>query len=104
MKEEVAGIVKQAFKEFQNTPETTAYLAIPLLFQTGLRCGELVVLETTDYDKENKILHITKSESRSYQKNEDGTLKFAGVIAAEPKKRLLKEIFLLQTRLVAYLI
>lgn len=89
-KEEVVSIVKQAFKEFQSTPRTTAYLAIPLLFQTGLRCGELVALETTDYDKENKILHITKSESRSYQKNEDSSLKFAGAIIDEPKKEASK--------------
>ena len=51
---------------------------------------ELVALETTDYDKEKKILHVTKSESRSYKKNEDGTLKFVGVIIDEPKKEASK--------------
>ncbi len=89
-KEEVESIVQQAFKEFQNSPKTTTYLAIPLLFQTGLRCGELVALETTDYDKENKILHISKTESRSYAKNADGTIRFDGVIITEPKKEASK--------------
>lgn len=84
--EEVKNIIEQAFKEFENTPRTISYLAIPLLFQTGLRVGELVALETTDYDKEKKILHITKTESRSYKKREDGSLKFDGVIITEPKK------------------
>lgn len=89
-KEEVASIVEQAFKEFHSRPKTTTYLAIPLLFQTGLRCGELVALETTDYDRERKILHITKSEGRSYTKTEDGTLQFVGAIVDEPKKEASK--------------
>ena len=85
-KEEVSTLVKLAVKEFQNNPKVTAYLAIPLLFQTGMRCGELVTIETTDYDTEKKILHISKSETRNYKKAEDGSLIYTGVKVGSPKK------------------
>lgn len=84
--EEAKIVIQQAFIEFTKFPTTTSYLAIPLLFQTGLRIGELVALETTDYDKKKKLLHITKTESKSYIKKEDGSLKPNGTVINEPKK------------------
>lgn len=86
-KEEVANLIELAYKEFNRNTAITTYLAIPLLFQTGLRCGEVVALETTDYDRENKILHISKSEIKLYKKNSEGFYSYNGTTVGAPKKK-----------------
>ena len=86
-KEEEAKLIALAFARFEENERLTSYLAIPLLFQTGLRCGELVSLEATDYDRENRVLHITKSEIRDYKEREDGSLVYVGATIGDPKKQ-----------------
>ena len=38
----------------------TAYLGVVLMFQTGLRVGELVVLKTSDYDRAKDPIHLKR--------------------------------------------
>lgn len=85
--EEKEAIISLAYKGFKEHKDQSTYLAIALLFQTGLRVGELVALEEGDYDKENKTLHISKSEYRDYIVNEDDTLAYNGVKVGDPKKK-----------------
>lgn len=80
-------VVDYAKQAFMNNQEATSYLAIALLFQTGLRCGEVVALESTDYDKENKTLSVTKSECKDFEILEDGTMTYKGVFVGAPKKK-----------------
>ena len=85
--EEREAIISLAYKGFEEHKDQSSYLAIALLFQTGLRVGELVALEESDYDKEEKTLHISKSEYRDYQINEDNSLSYVGVKVGDPKKK-----------------
>lgn len=85
-KAEVKDIVKLAFEKFDNDNRTTTYLAIALMFQTGLRCGEIVALKSTDYDEAKKTLHISKGETRTYAQNKDGSYTFTGYAIDTPKK------------------
>ena len=65
----------------------TAYLGVALMFQTGLRVGELVVLKTSDYDRAKKTLHISKGETRTYSRDEQGELQYVGALEGDPKKQ-----------------
>lgn len=84
--EELENIIALAYKSFEEHQEQTSYLGIALLFQCGLRVGELVALETSDYDKENKTLSISKSECRNFKTLSDGTIKYDGTVIGTPKK------------------
>lgn len=86
-KEEQEKIIALAYKKFKEDIKHTAYLGIPFLFQTGLRIGELVVIESSDYDKKKKILHISKSETRTYSRADDGELIYEGAVSGDPKKQ-----------------
>lgn len=85
--EEREEIISLAYKGFEEHKDQSSYLAIALLFQTGLRVGELVALEESDYNKEEKTLHISKSEYRDYQINGDHSLTYVGVKVGDPKKK-----------------
>ena len=85
--EEKEEIIRLAYKGFEEHKDQSSYLAIALLFQTGLRVGELVALEESDYNKEEKTLHISKSEHRDYIVNEDGSLSYSGAKIGDPKKK-----------------
>lgn len=85
-KAEVKDIVKLAFEKFDNDNRTTTYLAVALMFQTGLRCGEIVALKSTDYDESKKTLHISKGETRTYTQNANGSYTFTGCAIDTPKK------------------
>lgn len=66
-------IEQEAYKDFQNT-QKTACLAIPLLFQTGLRVSEIVALRWSDIDEEQEnSIHIQRMEAKTYEKKDDGT-------------------------------
>ena len=78
-------LLTAAYNGFEKNPTLTSYLAIPLLFQTGMRCGELVALKETDYDKKKKKLSITSSEIRDYELNDDGVVVPLGKKVAAPK-------------------
>lgn len=86
-KEEQEKIISLAYNKFLEDIKHTAYLGVPLLFQTGLRIGELVVLRSSDYDSEKKILHISKSETRTYLRDEKGELQYKGALVGDPKKQ-----------------
>ena len=66
-------IEQEAYKDFENTRKT-ACLAIPLLFQTGLRVSEVVALRWSDINEEQEnCIHIQRMETKEYEKLSDGT-------------------------------
>lgn len=85
-------IVDYAIEQFKENPKAVSYLAIAFLFQTGLRSGEVVALETTDYDTENQTLSINKSECRGFEFVGEGEMKFSGVFVGAPKKNSSKRV------------
>ena len=85
-------IVDFALEQYQSNPRAITYLAIAFLFQTGLRSGEVVALETTDYDRENKTLYIGKSECKSFEFVNDEVMKYSGVFIGNPKKTASKRL------------
>ncbi len=61
----------EAYKDFEeNGYCTSAPLAIPFLFQTGLRLGELVALRVSDI--EGNYIHIQRQEVKEERQREDG--------------------------------
>lgn len=64
-------VIKEALEQFEKT-KNTAYLAICLNFNLGLRVGELVALRECDI-KENTI-HICRAESKNYTKDKNGKI------------------------------
>lgn len=65
-------MVLQAFTDFQeNCHLSSAPLAIPLLFQIGVRIGELVAIKTTDI--QGNYLHIQRMEIKTDKQNSDGS-------------------------------
>lgn len=91
-------LIELAMHHFMENTRYTAYLAIPFLFQTGLRCGEIVALETTDYDRENRVLHVSKSETRDYEETPDGKLVYKEMLVGDPKKKAsVRDITLTET-------
>ena len=61
-------IVSYALQKFQQNDHNITALAIPLLFMTGMRIGEIVALKYEDLDDKN--IHIMRTESRSYHYDE----------------------------------
>lgn len=51
----------------------SACLALILNFYLGLRIGELSALRFTDFDLEKKTVTISRSDTKTYERNEDGT-------------------------------
>lgn len=90
--EERDWVVEFALESFKENTKLTTHLAIALLFQTGLRCGELVALETTDYNKEKKTLSITKSECKDFEFVNNDYMKYKGVFIGPPKKSASKRV------------
>ncbi|MBQ2935179.1 MAG: tyrosine-type recombinase/integrase [Lachnospiraceae bacterium] len=64
-------VIKEALAQFNKT-KNTAYLAICLNFNLGLRIGELVALRECDI-KEDTI-HICRAESKNYTKDKNGKI------------------------------
>lgn len=85
-REEVTAIVSLAFDMFESNPRVTSYLGIALLFQTGLRVGELVTLKEKDFAPVKKTLYVHSSETRTYEQDANGTFIFSGVDVGAPKK------------------
>lgn len=50
----------------------SACLCLCLNFYLGLRVGELSALKFSDFDLLNRTVSITRSDSKSYERNEDG--------------------------------
>lgn len=51
----------------------SACLALCLNFYLGLRIGELAALKFTDFDLKRKVVKITCSDSKIYERNADGS-------------------------------
>lgn len=86
-KDELEKIIGLAYKKFKENVRQTSYLGVALLFQTGLRVGELVALRSSDYDKKKKTLHVSQAETRTYSRNEKGELQYEGSVVGDPKKK-----------------
>lgn len=63
-------IIKEAYDDFTKTGNT-ACLAIPFLFETGLRVGELIALKQSDIIGDE--LYIQRTKVKVKQRNEDFT-------------------------------
>ena len=76
-------IEREAYRDFQETGDT-ACLAIPFLYQTGLRLGEIVALKESDIS--GKYLHIQRTETKKAEQNPDGSWKPIHYAVAEHAK------------------
>ena len=63
-------IEAEAYADFRET-ENVACLAIPLLYQTGLRLGEIVAVKTSDIS--GNYLHVQRMEVRTKEQLPDGS-------------------------------
>jgi len=77
-------LVSYALSRFRNNPKNIGVLAIPLMFLTGMRIGEVAALKYEDL-KENEII-ISRSEVVDYDMLEDGTFMYAGVKVVDHAK------------------
>lgn len=77
-------VIKEALAQFEKT-KNTAYLAICLNFNLGLRVGELVALRESDIDGD--IIHIRCSEVKDYAKDENGKIVCNGYKVADTKTK-----------------
>ena len=66
-------LIRACIASYQNT-DNTAYLAIAMSFFLGLRIGELVALQVSDFDLKAGILHVRRREITS--KDESGKRTF----------------------------
>ena len=64
-------VINEALSQFEKT-KNTAYLAICLNFNLGLRVGELVALRESDIDGD--IIHIKRAEIKEYIIDDDGNV------------------------------
>lgn len=66
-------VEKEAYADFERT-NTTACLAIPFAFQTGLRVSEIVALKWSDINEEKEnCIHIQRMETKEFERLSDGT-------------------------------
>ena len=75
-----------SFEQFYKNPRNITALAIPFIFVTGLRIGELVCLKYDDMDETNGVIRIDKSESVMYELNSEGNFKYNGKKVVEHAK------------------
>lgn len=65
-------MIAEAFADFQENGHLSSVpLAIPLLFQIGVRIGELVAIKMTDINE--NYLHIQRMEIKTDKQNNDGS-------------------------------
>lgn len=67
-------LIKDMIRRFNNNRKNTAPLAVMLLFETGIRIGELCALKFSDI--EGNYIHIQRQEVREFEKVDDFTMKF----------------------------
>ena len=76
-------VIKEALAQFEKT-KNTAYLAVCLNFNLGLRIGELVALRESDILGDT--IHIKRGEVKDYRKGKDGKIHRNGYkVVAHPK-------------------
>lgn len=65
-------IEQEAYNDFKATDETPC-LAIPFLFQTGMRLSEVVALQWSDINEEKEnCIHVQRMEEKQYTKLPNG--------------------------------
>lgn len=67
-------LIKDMIKRFHDNPKNTAPLAVMLVFETGVRIGELCALRFSDI--EGNYIHIQRQEVRDFEKVDDFTMRF----------------------------
>lgn len=77
-------VIREALAQFNKT-KNTAYLAVCLNFNLGLRVGELVALRESDIDGD--IIHIRRSEVKDYTKDENDKIIRNGYKVADTKTK-----------------
>ena len=82
--EEKIKLVSYALSRFRQNPKNIGALAIPLMFLTGMRIGEVAAIKYEDF-KENEII-ISRSEVMDYDMDEDGTFHYAGTKVVDHAK------------------
>lgn len=79
-------VENEAFNDFLAT-NSTACLAIPLVFQCGMRISEVVALRWSDIDEEiANTIHVQRMESVQYSRNPDGTWNTASRVIIDRTK------------------
>ena len=79
-------VEKAAYADFEESNET-ACLAIPFLFQTGLRISEIVALKWSDIDEENEnYIHIQRMETKEFDRLADGAWSYPRRVVIERTK------------------
>ena len=84
--EEEKKLVLDMLRRFNNDTTNTAPLAVILLFETGLRIGELCALKFEDIDENNHYIHIQRQEIRDFIQVDEYNMKFNGFKIAEYTK------------------
>ncbi|MDD4113104.1 MAG: tyrosine-type recombinase/integrase [Herbinix sp.] len=75
---------QEAWNDFNSDTSCTTPLAILLVYQTGLRLGELVALKWSDV--KGNYLHVQRMEVRHQERREDNTWKSAELILVDHVK------------------
>ena len=82
--EEEKNLILDMIRRFNNDPTSTAPLAVILLFEIGVRIGELCALKFEDID--GNYIHIQRQEVRDFVSVDDYKMKFNGFKIAEYTK------------------
>ena len=82
--EEKIKLVSYALSRFRQNPKNIGALAIPLMFLTGMRIGEVAAIKYEDI-KENEII-ISRSEVVDYDMDEDGEFHYMGTKVVDHAK------------------
>lgn len=82
--DEKVKLVSYALMRFKQNPKNIGALAIPLMFLTGMRIGEVAAIKYEDF-KEDEIL-IKRTEVVDYTMYEDGSFVYAGTKVSDHTK------------------
>lgn len=84
LRDEVALMINEMYRRFDNRPKSTAPLAIVLNFELGLRIGELVAIKESDI--KDGCIHIQRQEVKIFEKDGDYQMKKTGYKVVEYTK------------------
>jgi len=82
--QEARELIADMFRRYATDPTNTAPLAVVLVFETGLRIGELVALKMSDIDGD--YIHVQRQEIRNYSKKNQYEMKFSGFTVVDYTK------------------
>lgn len=77
-------LVNDMIRRFNRNPKSTSPLAVMLLFETGLRIGEVCAIQEDDI--EGRYLHVQRQEIREFEYVDDFHMKFVGFKIVEYAK------------------